>query len=623
MHEIKINVLVVEDDESLNNLIKLHLEKMNCNVSSVDYAEKAIQLITKHYYDLFLIDINLKGVINGLKLLDYIKNELNLESEVIVITGNADIQTAVDAIKKGAYDLFEKPFSLLKLNEAIDKILHQKIIKRIPLNVLGIYKYNYPEQLNKNHTVLVVDDEEDIRNLVMIMLKEFNYEVITAESAKEAETLIKETRPDLIILDVMMPEEDGYTFGLRIKSNEKFFDIPILMLSAKGSDDDIKKGIDVCADDYMSKPFNQTVLMSKVKALLRMKNLIDEMKVYSNALLQKIEKQDLLRKYLSKETLFFSQLNKSLNLEEKSSLIKKLLPEILEIEMFSIFLVDGENLKIFAHNHQEICFEIPIDSIKESPMFKAISNQAPELIEDFNTTKFFKGKNREKYKKKSSIIFPLIIHHRCIGVINMNNRKIGEFDMQFLERATRLVEHISNSIENCLLFQKMEQMAIIDELTLTFNRRHFFYLLSNEIKKFLRYRHKFCVLMMDIDNFKKFNDTYGHINGDRMLRKFADVIKICIRDTDFFARYGGEEFVLLFPETMLDTAIMVAERLRRSVEKDCFIIIDNKEIGVTISGGLAEYKMDLTEEEFLGEADNYLYYAKRNGKNQIISMIEV
>nr|HPG29206.1 sensor domain-containing diguanylate cyclase [bacterium] len=310
-------------------------------------------------------------------------------------------------------------------------------------------------------------------------------------------------------------------------------------------------------------------------------------------------------------------------LNEKSSLIKQLLPDILEIDMFSIFLIDGDYLKIFSHNHQEICSEISFDSIKDSPMFKAISNQNPELIEDFRSTSFYKGKTREKYKKKSSIIFPLIIHNRCIGVINLNNRKVGEFDMQFLERATRLIEHIANSIENCLLFQKMEQMAIIDELTKTYNRRHFFYLLSNEIKKFLRYKHKFCVLMIDIDNFKKFNDSHGHINGDRILKKFADVIRDNIRDVDFFARYGGEEFIILFPETLLETSIMIAERIRRAIEKDCFIYIDQKQIGITISGGLAEYKIDFTEEEILNEADNYLYYAKRNGKNQIIHMIEV
>jgi len=589
----------------------------------VSTAEKAIQLITNQYYDLFLIDINLKGIVNGLKLLDYIKNELNLESEVIIITGNANVQTAVEAIKKGAYDLFEKPFSFSKLNEALDKVLHQKIIKRIPLNVLGIYKYAYPEQLNKNYVILTVDDEEDIQNLITLMLKESNYEVITASSSAEAQKIIAHTRPDLIILDIMMPGEDGYSFGAKLKSNEQYFDIPVLMLSAKGSDADIKKGIDLCADDYISKPFNQTILLSKIKALLRLKNLIDEMKVYSNSLIQKIEKQDLLRKYLSKETLFFTQLNKSLYLNEKSSLIKQLLPDILEIDMFSIFLIDGDYLKIFSHNHQEICSEISFDSIKDSPMFKAISNQNPELIEDFRSTSFYKGKTREKYKKKSSIIFPLIIHNRCIGVINLNNRKVGEFDMQFLERATRLIEHIANSIENCLLFQKMEQMAIIDELTKTYNRRHFFYLLSNEIKKFLRYKHKFCVLMIDIDNFKKFNDSHGHINGDRILKKFADVIRDNIRDVDFFARYGGEEFIILFPETLLETSIMIAERIRRAIEKDCFIYIDQKQIGITISGGLAEYKIDFTEEEILNEADNYLYYAKRNGKNQIIHMIEV
>jgi len=446
------------------------------------------------------------------------------------------------------------------------------------------------------------------------MLKEQDYDVTVAINAAEAEKRIKESRPDLILLDVMMPEEDGYSFGRRLKSDERYFDIPILMLSAKNTDEDIKRGIDICADDYLPKPFNSTILISKIKALLRYKNIIDEMKVFSNSLLKKIEKQDLLRKYLSKETLFFTQLNKTLYLQEKSDIIKQLLPDILEIELFSIFLIDGGKLKVFSHNHEEICSAIEIESIKQSPMYKAVSTQSPELIEDFNATQFYRGSTRSKYKKKSSIIFPLIIHGKCIGVVNMNNRAVGEFDIQFLERATRMMEHIANSIETSLLFQ---------QLTRAYSRRYFFNLLAVEIKKYARYKHNFCILMMDIDNFKKFNDTYGHLNGDKLLRRFSDIVRKHIRDTDYFGRYGGEEFVVLLTETPIDGGIILAERIRNSVEKDCIIEANGKLAGVTVSGGLAEYRLDLSEEEILAEADNNLYFAKKNGKNQIIHRIEV
>ncbi|HON56005.1 MAG TPA: response regulator, partial [bacterium] len=470
-----INVLIVEDDIYLSELIKNYLKKNKCTVTIVDRAEEAIQLISENYYDLFIIDLQLAGVVDGMKLLQYIKFELKLDSQVIMVSGNLTIKSAIECIRLGAYDLFEKPFALSKLNEIIDSLTEKKIIKRIPLNVVGVYKIPYTDELNKNYNILVIDDEEDVRMLVSIILQDLNFNVFIAEDVAAAEKILKKTRPDLIILDVMLPGEDGYSFGKRLKADERYFDIPILMFSAKNTADDIKKGIDICADDYLPKPFNNKILISKIKALLRMKNIVDEMKVYTNSLLQKIEKQDILRKNLSKETLFISQLNQTLELADRAILIKQYLTDILDFELFSLFLLDGNELKILSHNHNEIPSIIKLSELKKSPMLKAIETKKPVLIEDYKKSEFYNSEiARAKYKKKSSLIYPLVIHNKVIGVLNMNNKLSGEFDILFVEYATRLIEHISNSLENCLLFQKMEELAIYDSLTQVFNRRHFF-----------------------------------------------------------------------------------------------------------------------------------------------------
>ena len=614
---IKLNAMIVENDTSLSTLISAYLEKNNCRTVCVPSAEKAMQLLNDEYYDLFVIDIKLDGIINGLQLLDHIKRDLNFSSEVVMISGFASTQNAVDAIKKGAFNLLEKPFPLSKLNELLDSVTQKKIIKRIPLNIMGFVNSSIADTLKKDYTILAIDDENDILTLLELLLKDNNYRILTAANVKEAEHILKTDRPDLILLDVMMPDEDGYSFGSRLKADERYFDIPIIMLSAKNRDEDIKKGIDLCADDYITKPFSATVLTSKIKAMLRMKNIIDEMKVHTNTLLQTIEKNDTFRKYLSKETYFFMQLNKTLNIGDKAELIKKFLPDILEIELFSMFLLNKNELHLFAHNHAELPKILKLDDMKNSPISAAIRDCKSILIEDFGSTGYYTGKTRSKYKKKSSIIIPLIIHNNVIGILNLNNRIVGEFDILFMERVSRTIEQIVNSIENCRMYCKMQEMAIIDELTKVYNRRHFFNLFDSEIKKFNRNQRAFSLLMIDIDNFKKFNDSYGHLNGDKILRLFAKLLKNSIRESDILARYGGEEFVILLSETDVENAKTISERIRTSVEKDCFIEIDGKKIGITMSGGLTEYKKNQTEEETLSIADDALYTSKHDGKNRI------
>jgi diguanylate cyclase (GGDEF)-like protein len=243
--------------------------------------------------------------------------------------------------------------------------------------------------------------------------------------------------------------------------------------------------------------------------------------------------------------------------------------------------------------------------------------QKPLLIENFEETEYYHQDRKDKYKKKSSIILPLIIYNKLIGIANLNNRISGEFDTLFLEHITRTFEHISNSIENSMLFKQMEKMAVTDELTKIYNRRYFFDLLSKEASKFERYKRPFVILMIDIDNFKNFNDSYGHINGDKILKIFAQLISENIREFDIFARYGGEEFVLLLSEVDIKTGEETAERLRKVIEENCYICCNNKKVGITISGGLTEYHFGQSPEDVLNKADKALYKSKKSGKNMI------
>lgn len=224
-----------------------------------------------------------------------------------------------------------------------------------------------------------------------------------------------------------------------------------------------------------------------------------------------------------------------------------------------------------------------------------------------------------KFKQSSSsnvssiLCLPLVFKNECIGVINITN-KLHEklFNQDDMEFMIALANQASMAINNAQLYE----LAIKDGLTKLYIYRHFHYLLESEIKRSDRYSHSISLLMMDIDNFKTINDTYGHQIGDEILRQIADVIIKTCRKIDMPSRYGGEEFALILPETNSKNAKIIAERLRQRIEN---IKVYNKSdslISPTISIGIASFpEHAIKSDDLIEYADKALYYAKGSGKN--------
>ncbi len=164
--------------------------------------------------------------------------------------------------------------------------------------------------------------------------------------------------------------------------------------------------------------------------------------------------------------------------------------------------------------------------------------------------------------------------------------------------------------------------ALVDSLTGIYNRRAVFHELKNELKRAQRYNHPTSVAMIDIDFFKKYNDTLGHVAGDKLLKRFKNIFEKIVREYDVFGRYGGEEFIIIFPRTKLKDAAKVCERLRNHIEKLSFYgesKLPNK--NVTVSIGVAEYKGKgkIKREMIIERADEKLYKAKEQGRNRVVS----
>jgi PAS domain S-box/diguanylate cyclase (GGDEF) domain len=164
--------------------------------------------------------------------------------------------------------------------------------------------------------------------------------------------------------------------------------------------------------------------------------------------------------------------------------------------------------------------------------------------------------------------------------------------------------------------QRFRELSMTDDLTQLFNQRHLYQQLQQEIERTNRYQHQLAVLLLDLDDFKQFNDTYGHLEGDKVLVKTAKIIRKCIRKTDSAFRFGGEEFVVILPETSAKRALILAERIRKGIKGVAFNPIPKAEVHLTCSVGLSQYQSKEDLKAFIKRVDQNMYQAKARGKNR-------
>jgi diguanylate cyclase (GGDEF)-like protein len=226
-------------------------------------------------------------------------------------------------------------------------------------------------------------------------------------------------------------------------------------------------------------------------------------------------------------------------------------------------------------------------------------------------------KNKKGGEKLSSFrAVTLLGKYRTLGLLSVGSAGNKEFSAEDSRLLSLIGTQAALGIENTLLHEKARELAITDELTNFFTRRHFQVCLDEEIKRCKRYKKGFSLVLVDLDNFKKINDNYGHLTGDRVISKAARAIKGSLREVDIAGRYGGEEFALLMPETTKSGAGLALERLRKEMEGKSFNTSRSNPIKLTLSTGVASYPEDGGEPlVLLKKADEALYQAKAEGKN--------
>lgn len=303
--------------------------------------------------------------------------------------------------------------------------------------------------------------------------------------------------------------------------------------------------------------------------------------------------------------------------------------KLMKTEYFSIALVDREKgliSDVFIRDKGEDV-ELQTRAIGKGLFGKVISSGKPLLFHSFSLEEVNKtgaivvGNTDEEEISQSILIVPLKASSGVIGVLSAQSYTPNMYDEKDTEVLQLLASNTAVAIENARLFQTIQSMAITDELTGLYNRRKFYDTAVQEFERSRRYQRPLSVIMLDIDHFKKVNDTYGHAIGDQVLQGLAHVIKGNLRQVDILARYGGEEFVILLPETTVEEALRTAERLRTSTA-DATLPTRVGNMSVTISLGVINQDESCRNlEELLDRSDQALYASKRTGRNKVSKWI--
>ncbi len=339
---------------------------------------------------------------------------------------------------------------------------------------------------------------------------------------------------------------------------------------------------------------------------------------------RKREKEDL-DKTLQNLSLLYS-IGKAMNyISDLKNLLQYILSQAIEItsaEKGSIMLYNLEtdrlNIRVLAGledtEYQEKVNnnEIRCRSFKpgEGIAGRVFMTSQPMIVNNIREDDLF-IKSETSYVRSIACI-PMVVYSDVIGVINVTNKKKGK---EFTDEDVEMLKAVADQAAVAVNKAQLWDMAVTDSLTGLYVRRYFMVKLQEEIHRAERYNKPLSVVMVDLDRFKKINDTYGHDAGDRALKTISQFFQKNIRDIDAIGRYGGEEFVMLIPDADKKAAFCLAERLRKELAK-----VKLEDLPpITISLGIATYPSDGTDiEELIKKADAAMYEAKRKGRNRAV-----
>src|SRR4051794_6626660 len=448
--------------------------------------------------------------------------------------------------------------------------------------------------------VLVVDDVPANVKLLEARLSAEYFDVVTASGGEEALAICERAECDLVLLDVMMPDMDGFEVCRRLKSNPQTHHIPVVMVTALDQPADRLRGLDAGADDFLTKPVSDVALVARVRSLARLKMMTDELRMRA-VTSKEIGIQNPEREAVSDQ----GRQGRILLIDDRATSHERIAAMLKDEHAVEVKSDPNDALFRAAEGHYDLVIVSlalqNFDGLRLCSQLRSLdrTRNVPILAisEGDSNTRLVRGL---EIGVNDYLMRPIDCNELLARVRTQIRKK------RYTER---LRDNVQMSIE----------MAITDPLTGLYNRRYMESHLNSLLEQAVARKKPLTVLVLDIDYFKAINDTHGHDAGDDVLREFSLRIKKSIRGIDLACRYGGEEFVVVMPETDLTVATMVAERLRRRIATEPFPIQDGaRTIEVTISVGISALGKNDTAATILKRADAALYRAKRDGRNRVV-----
>lgn len=304
-------------------------------------------------------------------------------------------------------------------------------------------------------------------------------------------------------------------------------------------------------------------------------------------------------------------------------MISKEIVNIIPYDRCSIYLLNNDSTLLIREADDMVYTESEeYDLLEEGPLQNCVAKRCDSLDINFSAPSTYS----QWQEFKSVILEPIISSGEVLGVIALLARERDAFNKNHLKYIKLLISSTENTIKSIKLYEQTQKQALIDGLTGLYNQKYFKNQVEAELNRASQHKHETSVIIFDVDYFKKFNDTHGHLLGDLVLKEIAKILKRFVRSTYVASRYGGEEFALLLPETKLEYACELAERIRKTVNEHKFIGREQREVNLSISMGVNShiYTMgDISKIEFIDRADTALYRAKNEGRNQVYKSIYV
>jgi two-component system cell cycle response regulator len=447
--------------------------------------------------------------------------------------------------------------------------------------------------------VLIVDDNPANRKLLEVRLINEYFEVLSASNGADAIAMCEKAMCDIVLLDVMMPEMDGFEVSRRLKSHLATAHLPIVMVTALDQPADRVRGLEAGADDFITKPIDEMQLIARVRSLARLKASIDELRNRANTTVA-----------LGMIAPFAT-------------------PSAEDGRRGRLLIVDdrknsAERLSVALATHHAVA----IETNAQEAMFKAAEDHVDVLIislglASFDALRLCSQIRALERTRNLPILLVADVEDRArvvrgleLGINDWLSRPVDRNELLARVRTQLRQKRYADSLREKV--QQSIELALFDPLTGLNNRRFLENHLSTMIENARMRRSPLTLMILDIDHFKRVNDTYGHDCGDEVLKGFADRLRGIIRGGDLLCRLGGEEFVIVMPGVNVQAAARIAERARQAIEQEAFAMRQSGlTIAITTSIGLAERRDDTNPHELYRRADQALYRSKSEGRNRV------